>query len=78
MNFKPVRQTLLANGARRVVVDIVDGQDLVLVPKQAKAVVITDGSHLRLGHPMDDDVVAAHVLQKAEVVQWCSIQQKWV
>ena len=39
---------------------------------------VRDGAFYRLGYPLDDMVIAAHILEAARPVLWCSIEQKWV
>lgn len=41
------------------------------------ALAIRDNAHYRLGDP-HGDVVAAHILENAEQVTWCSVEQRWV
>ena len=38
---------------------------------------VKDGEHYRLAYPMDDQVLAAHILAPAHVV-WDSLEQKWL
>lgn len=66
--MRTVSEKLLANGRRRVVVELEPGETLVAV---------RDGAHYRLGQPVDE-VVAAHILTDSTRVTWCSASQAWV
>lgn len=59
---------LLANGKRRITVDLAPCEELI---------VIRSGAHYMLGYPVED-VVASHILADATEVTWCSASQEWV
>lgn len=60
--------TALANGKRKVVIELDESEGIVIV---------RDGAHYRLGGQVDD-IVASHVLKQTRQVYWCSIAQQWV
>lgn len=54
-------------GQRRLTVELAPGEGL-----QA----INPDKYYRLSDPMDD-VIAGHILARATMANWCSIEQKW-
>jgi len=54
---------------RRVVVELDEGEKLIAIQPD---------SYYQLGYPMNEDVIASHILTDAEEVSWCSLEQKWI
>lgn len=63
---------------RRVTVELSDGEDIQAYCAGESLAIINLNAHYKLGEPMQDDVIAGHILADATRVTWCSIQQKWV
>ena len=63
INTKP-----LANGRRRLTIEVDAGEDLISVH--------ADGNY-RLGDPTDI-VIYGHDLIGAQRVNWCTVEQQWV
>lgn len=54
---------------RCVTVELNDGE---------KIIVIAPDNFYKLGYPMDDQVIASHILDDLEKVVWDSLEQKWL
>lgn len=66
--MKIITTKAMANGRTVATVELEPGERLIG---------IMPGQHYKLGEPLDD-VVAAHVLEAAVPVNWCSVGQEWV
>lgn len=66
--MKIIRERINKRGNREIVVELTKDEDLFTV---------RDEQFYRLGGQVED-VVGAHVIQEMEMVQWCSVSQKWV
>jgi hypothetical protein len=68
----------LKSGMRRIVVDLVDGEELMAFkPAKEKVLVVKNDCFYKLGEPVED-IMAAHVLQDTSMVVWDSLEQKWL
>lgn len=67
--MKTISSKQLKNGKFRTIVET-DADECI----QA----VRNDSHYKLGYPMDDQIVASHILQGLDEVSWCSYSQKWV
>lgn len=66
--MRTITEKTLANGKRRVTLELDPGERLLSV---------RDGAHYKLGYPVED-IVAVHVLETSTEVTWCSASQEWV
>jgi hypothetical protein len=64
---KHVKLVMLADGRRRVTLEL---------DKEDEVVIVRRGAHYALGQPVGD-VVPAHVITEAAQVTWCCVEQKW-
>jgi hypothetical protein len=64
---KPATET--RSKKRRVTVELDEGENFIFV---------SPDSFYKLGYPMDDQVIASHILDGLEKVVWDSLEQKWL
>lgn len=62
-------KTAQKDGKRIVTIELDHGEHLL---------VVRDDAYYRLGVPLDDQTMPAHVLANAVPVYWCPIEQDWV
>ena len=84
--MKIIRSTPKANGVTRLIIELdadehivnYDGDQKVLVAhKDDEFIKIDPSRHYKLGEPMNEDIIAGHILADASPVSWCSLEQKW-
>lgn len=61
----------LKSGKRQVLIELEKDE-----PTPAPS--ISDDKFYRLAYPMDDQVIAGHILKGPSPVTWCSFEQKWI
>ncbi len=74
---KVIRDFKNSRGKRQVTIELEEGEEINVAGKNDTILVVSSGEFYRLGGQVDD-VVGAHVLHETELVQWCSVSQKWV
>lgn len=65
--MKRLIEKTLADGKRRVTVELSPGEKLIAVDEDR---------FYRLGYPVED-IVGGHVLAASEPVAWCAVEQRW-
>lgn len=61
----------LKDGRRHVLLEL-DISELLPVPQ------LQDDAYYKLGYPMDDTIIAGHILRDPQRIMWDSYSQKWV
>lgn len=62
-----VISTVAKGNNKRMTIELEPGEAII---------VVKDGSHYKLGHPVED-VVSANVIAESQRVTWCSASQEW-
>jgi hypothetical protein len=84
--MKILKTTPRPNGVTRLIIElqpgegirtVKDGENFATAGQGYKLIRIHPDAHYKLGHPMQDDVIAGHILAAASPVHWCSISQEW-
>lgn len=50
----------------------------VVVDAEETLIAVREDRFYRLAYPLDDQVLATHILEGIKRVSWCSVEQKWV
>ncbi len=75
--MKIIKSTPRPNGVTRLIIELAPGEAMRVARPGRQLVEIDPDAHYRLGQPLQDDVMAGHILADATRVHWCSVEQKW-
>jgi hypothetical protein len=76
--MKIIKDTPKPGGARRLIIELEEGEDIRLVRRGQTAVIVEDGAFYKLGEPLHEDVFAGHILAGATPTTWDTLSQRWI
>lgn len=69
--MKVLHGRVLKSGKRQILIELEKDEQMPVCP-------ICDDKFYRLAYPMNDQVIAGHILKDPSPVTWCSFEQKWI